>query len=515
MTFFTTRKPEIKRNVQLIIPILLVLLITSCTTVTYFRRAEEIQKDEVAGPTMNEYEAEAPDSLDVAQSLDEATAGYEDVIAQLQRMVDSLQFQVDSLNLELEYANSRVAVCTDFVIPDTIVFAGTTFHLHNERFYAKFEEIYKHELKSAQHYIPKSGKYFPVFDSIFAEQGVPLDTKYLAIAESGLNSVAQSWVGAMGLWQFMKSTAKGYGLEVNSFIDERRNTFKATEAAAKYLKNAMNMLSKHGADDWLLAMASYNAGPGAIIREIKNQGGTDFFNLIMRVDETNRYVWRAVAIKMIFEHEEEIFGKKFDREPSLLDETRQVHLLLKGHYKIDEWAKAQGTTVSKVWEYNPWIDILQTKRSRYTPINEVVLPPGDFSILIPRESSPDQQEVAKIEKQFLEKNAGYFKYHTVQKGDNLYNIARKYKTTVAQIKAANNMKSDTIYPGQKLRLRGESGGGGGSGGVYVVKKGDSISSIANKLKVSSSHLIKTNNLKVKKNGNSTVVMIYPGQKLNY
>ena len=233
----------------------------------------------------------------------------------------------------------------------------------------------------------------------------------------------------------------------------------------------------------------------------------------MRVDETNRYVWRALAIKMIFENEEAIFGKKFEREQSLLDQTRSVKLNLKGHYKIDDWAKAQGTTVSKVVEFNPWIEIYQTRRSKYTPINEVVLPPGEFDVLLPKESSADGSEVARIEQKFLEKNSGYFRYHTVQKGDNLYNIARKYKTTVAKIKAINNLRSDTIHPGQKLKLRGTAGGG--SGGVYVVKKGDSISSIAQKLKVSSGHLIKTNNLKVKKNGGNRVVMIYPGQKLKY
>ncbi len=507
MIFTTIKKPDRKHFFYILATLTIILLVTACTGVqTYYRldAEEPAEEPEIAQET-------ATDTVVADEDPNQ------ELILRLQRMVDSLQFQVDSLSMELETSNSRVAVCTDFMIPDSIVFAGTTFRLHNDRIYAKFEEIYQNELKSAHRFLPKSGTYFPVFDSIFAEQGVPLDTKYLAIAESGLNTMAKSWVGAMGPWQFMKTTAKGYSLKVDSFVDERRNVFKSTVAAAQYLKNAKAQLKEYGADDWLLAMAAYNAGPGAIIREIKNQGGTDFFNLIMRVDETNRYVWRAVAIKMIFENEETIFGKKFDREQSLLDQTRSVKLVLKGHYKIDDWAKAQGTTVSKVVEYNPWIEIYQTKRTKYTPINEVVLPPGEFDILLPKESAPSGSEVANIEKKFQEKNSGYFKYHTVQKGDNLYNIARKYKTTVANIKAANNLKNDTIYPGQKLKLHGTSGNGsgGGSGGVYVVKKGDSISSIAQKLKVSSSHLIKTNNLKVKKNGGNTVVMIYPGQKLTY
>ncbi len=512
MTFITIKKPDRKTILQYLVAISLILLVTACSTVkTYYRSMTE--EDQSEAELVDEEQPIEEESTDSVAVVDENAI----LIQQLQRMVDSLQFQVDSLSLELETSNSRVAVCTDFMIPDSIVFAGTTFNLHNERIYAKFEEIYQNELKSAHRFIPRSGKYFPVFDSIFTEQEVPLDAKYLAIAESGLNTVAQSWVGAMGPWQFMKTTAKGYDLKIDNFVDERRNVFKSTVAAAKYLKNAKRMLSEQGADDWLLAMAAYNAGPGAIIREVKNQGGKDFFSLIMRVDETNRYVWRAVAIKMIFENEEAIFGKKFERETSLLDETRSVKLNLKGHYKIDDWAKAQGTTVSKVWEYNPWIEIYQTKRTKYTPINEVVLPPGEFDILLPKESVPDTGEIAKIEKKFLEKNSGYFKYHTVQAGDNLYNIARKYKTTVANIKAINNLKNDTIHPGQKLKLHGTPGSGGSSssGGVYVVNKGDSISSIAKHLKVTSSHLIAKNNLKVKDNGGSKVVIIYPGQKLKY
>ncbi|HCX72597.1 MAG TPA: lytic transglycosylase, partial [Candidatus Cloacimonas sp.] len=87
------------------------------------------------------------------------------------------------------------------------------------------------------------------------------DAKYWAIAESRLSSLAYSRAGASGIWQFMKSTAEGYGMKVNSYVDERRNVYKATEAAAKFLKSNYQFLQRYGVNDWLLALSAYNAGP--------------------------------------------------------------------------------------------------------------------------------------------------------------------------------------------------------------------------------------------------------------
>jgi membrane-bound lytic murein transglycosylase D len=434
-------------------------------------------------------------------------------IDSLYNIIEELNFTADSLVQELEISNSRVAVNTDFQIPDSIIFAGRVFDLTNERIYKKFETIYRQELKTAHNFIPRSGKYFTIFDSIFSQYDIPLDTKYIAIAESQLNPMAGSRVGAVGIWQFMPKTAKGYSMRINSFIDERRNVLLSTDAAAKYLKNAYHYLSDRGAKDWLLAMSSFNAGVGSIAKVIRQQEAYDFFDLLMRVDETHQYVWRAAAIKMIFENEETIFGRKFERQQPLMDNTHSEKIKLKGHYKIDNWAKFQGTSIGKVLEFNPWIKIYKRNRKKYSAVNNVVLPPGEYSILIPDGNNIDHKELVKIEKQFLKKNAGFFTHHIVKKGDTLYDIARKYKTTVARIKSLNNLRSNVIYPGQKLKLYGSSSGSSSSKSdkYYKVKKGETVGAIAAKLGVSQNRIISMNNLK-NKNG---IVIIHPGQKLYY
>ncbi len=484
---------------------LICIYLTGCA---YLRKDEKIEKKEIVTDRVfsEQYTASSnPDTLITIISKQSQE------IDSLYLQIDELFYVVDSLQQALEISNNRVAVNDDFIIPDTITFAGTLFNLKNERLQEKFEKIFKNELKAAYKYIPRSGRYFPVFDSIFAEYGVPLDVKYLAIAESGLNAIARSRVGAGGMWQFMPSTAKGYKLKINSHIDERSNVLLTTEAAAKYLINARNYLTERGSDDWLLAFCAYNAGPGSIAKVMKKQGGKSFFDLILRVDETNKYVWRAVAIKMIFEHEEELFGKKFKREESLYKTTKLVSLTLKGHYTIDEWAKHQGTNVSKVWELNPWINIYKRKRSRYSPLNDVILPPGTYEILLPIDAVPNEDQVSSVEKKFMKKNSGYYQYHTVRRGESLYSISRKYRTSVSKIKSINGLRSNVIYPGQKLKLYGSSGSSGSSStpiqgqSTYTVKKGDTLSGIASRAGISLRKLKSLNNM----NSNT----IYPGQKL--
>jgi membrane-bound lytic murein transglycosylase D len=379
--------------------------------------------------------------------------------------VDSLFFQVDSLNSELADAYSRVDVNPDFVIPDTVTFAGHLFDLRNERYRDKFASTIKTELRLANVWIPRSGKYFAVFDSIVAKSRVPKDVKYLAVAESSLNSMANSWAGAGGIWQFMPSTGKLYKLTINDYIDERRNIFLATAAATRYLEDAYDLLASKGAPDWLLAFCAYNAGAGRITQVINEQGGKDFFNLIQRVDETNQYVWRSLAIKVIFQNEEAIFGHKLDREKPLMEQCKLVELNLRSSQNINEWAKAQGTTISKVWELNPWIKMHKTSRGkRLTPLNDIVLGPGDYKVLVPRESIADPIRLAQVERGFLERRAtvsrddsgsssGGYEYYIVRKNDSLGKIAAKYGLTPQALKNLNGLKTNRVKVGQKLRVR--------------------------------------------------------------
>ena len=502
--YFQTEKGVILKKILYII----LIFIGSCSFFTkdYYYDVKKETKNSTSIKTENDTIAVLCDSLKIQAEL------YENRIDSLYSIIDNQNYTIDSLYQELEIANSRIAVNPNFVIPDSFEFAGKTFNLKNERVYDKFEKIFKLELKGAFKYIPRTGKYFPIIDSILAKYHIPEDAKYIAVAESRLNPMATSRVGAAGIWQFMKRTAQGYGMKINSFVDERRDVFKSTEAAAKFLKNSHQYLLKLNSDDWLLSFCAFNAGLGSISRLIKSQKQNNFFDLVFKTEETHKYLWRAIAIKMILENEEKIFGKKFERQKNLLSQVRIEKVKLKGYYKIDNWVKAQGTSLPKVLELNPWIKIYKRRRKRYSSINDVVLPPGNYNILIPKNSAKNLAEIKRIEKIFLKKNSGYFTYHIVKKGDNLWKIARKYHMSVAKIKALNNLRSNTIRPGQKLRLYGRSGSSTSSKRVYTVKKGDSIYKIAAKLKISAKRLISKNHLKKNKNGN---IIIHPGQKLYY
>jgi len=438
---------------------------------------------------------------------------YDNTISELQAEIDSLSSYIQDLEDSIQFLNSTVRLRDHSEFPDSIIFADYTFDLTNDRLLQKFTKWYNQELKYAYRYIPRSGKYFPVIENILQEYNLPDDLKYLAVAESYLNPFAKSSAGALGYWQFIESTAKYYGLTANHFVDLRMDIFASTDAACRYILNSYDELKRMGTDDMLLAMCSFNAGLGNIKRVIREQGGKDFFSLIQYKSETDNYIWRALAIKYIFENEGKIFTKSLEKEESLLETCKPVSLSLKGYYKLDEWAQAQGTVVRKVWELNPWIKIYERKQYQWSPINDVVLPPGTYTVLLPKDAVPNPKKVADIERQFMQENQGYYGVeHIVKRGENLSVIARHYNTTVSELMRINGLSSSTIYPGQRLIVFSS---GSDKNNYYVVKEGDSLYGIAQRLGVSSQTLIQKNNLTVYKQGDSTIVYIYTGQKLYY
>lgn len=144
-------------------------------------------------------------------------------------------------------------------------------------------------------FIKRANKYFPIIEPILKENGVPDDFKYLALAESDLtNAVSPS--GAVGVWQLLKGTAKDYGLEINSEIDERYHLEKSTQVACEFLKDSYE---KFGS--WTMAAASYNVGRRGLIKQVNRQKQNNYYNLLLN-SETGRYVYRVLAIKMILEN---------------------------------------------------------------------------------------------------------------------------------------------------------------------------------------------------------------------
>jgi hypothetical protein len=195
--------------------------------------------------------------------------------------------------------------------------------------------------------LKRAHRWFPVIEPILKKQGIPDDFKYLAIIESGLENVT-SPAGATGFWQFLKTTARERGLEVNDFVDERYNVEKSTEAACKYLKGAF---AKFG--DWTLVAASYNTGMSRISEEIQKQKVKNYYDMMLST-ETTRYIFRIHAIKTIFQHPK-TFGFNLNMEdlyPPVPTVTITVNTQLSS---LVDYAKSQGITYKTLKYFNPWL----------------------------------------------------------------------------------------------------------------------------------------------------------------
>ena len=195
-------------------------------------------------------------------------------------------------------------------VPDYVVFAGETIRFDRADLRERMDReliafTYSHNMSTLM--IKRANRYFPQVEPILKRMGVPDDLKYLMVIESNLDPQAASSAGAAGLWQFIQSTGRAYGLEVNANIDERYHTVKATEAACRFLKEAYE---KYG--NWMTVAASYNGGQQGMDRRILDQHQTDAMDMWL-VNETSRYMFRLLAVKMMFE-DPSLFGFSFKRE---------------------------------------------------------------------------------------------------------------------------------------------------------------------------------------------------------
>lgn len=195
--------------------------------------------------------------------------------------------------------------------------------------------------------LKKSKKYFSIIEPILQTYGVPSDFKYLAVAESSLAN-ATSPSGAQGFWQFMESTAKSYGLRIDSEVDERNHLVRSTEAACLYLKSAYE---KFGT--WTLAAASYNRGSNGINYDINKQMVTSYYDLHLN-NETARYVPRIIALKLLME-QPETFGFYLDQEDYYLSSATREVVVERTIPNIAEFALQKGTNYHVVKTLNPWI----------------------------------------------------------------------------------------------------------------------------------------------------------------
>lgn len=336
------------------------------------------------------------------------------------------------------------------------VLDGTTpFDLSYNRVVQSYIDLYvtrKREMSSRM--LGLAELYFPVFEQALDRHGIPLEMKYLAVVESALNPAARSKAGAVGLWQFMLPTAKMFGLHADSYIDERHDVYKSTEAACRYLKYLYRLY-----DDWEMAMAAYNCGPGNVNKAIRRSGGQKSYWAIYDhlPRETRGYVPAFIAVNYLFAHHAD--HNLYPISPTYCHyemDTLQVC------YRLDIAAVARltGTSAEDLLLMNPTF-----KRGVIPDVDQPVtiyLPKDAAGIFVANEeqlrynyqenTSRDQgvQSSAAPAAQPKPAPSNAANTHVVRAGDSLGAIARRYGVSVTDLKRWNGLRSDMIRTGQKL-----------------------------------------------------------------
>jgi len=343
-------------------------------------------------------------------------------------------------------------------------------------------------------YLTRSTKYIPMIEEIFAEYDMPSDLKYLALVESGYNPNAYSWARAMGLWQFIASTGRLYGMQRNWWYDERKDPVKAMHAAARFLKDLYNEFGS-----WELALAAYNGGPGRVRGTIRKQKTTDFWKMKLR-KQTMDYVPFFMAATIICKDPEKFGFTEIDYEPV----WEYDEVTIKKCLDLNVVAKAIGSTVDDLKKHNP--ELLR----QFTPPNmkkyTLRIPKGSKSkFLVAYDDMPSSKQTSWVK-------------HKIRRGETVSTIARKYGVSQYAIFSANNLsRNSKIYAGKTLIVpvpndRSYSSSSRSDrnyeleGNVYIVRSGDTVWEIAKAFGTTSESVRKLNNLDRR-------ARIYVGQKL--
>jgi membrane-bound lytic murein transglycosylase D len=384
--------------------------------------------------------------------------------------------------------------------------------------------------------------YLPIIEEVFHREGLPDELKYLAHIESALNPHAVSPAQAVGLWQFIASTGKMYGLRIDSYVDERRDPYKSSVAAAKYLKDLY-----HTFGDWLLAIASYNSGPGRVARAVKLAGTTDFWKIRPYLPrETAGYVpaFLGAAYAMKYHAEHNIY-------PVYVDFTfkHDVFAVVEQEVSLETIAQLSGTPESVLKDLNPELVRatvpftlqpykLRVPESAALKLEALVREHQTFAAVLEKHRKETQaNSTNEDEKGLPEPGMKKSLFHTVAPGQDMEKICLQYGVKEEDVVSWNGLVNKyEIYPGQMPKLylpytqaeiaemkaqksksapaaltpqarTGASGGAGLSNPVnHRVQYGDTLWTIAQRHGVTIEHLCNLNRIP----RNQT---LYPGQVL--
>ena len=368
-------------------------------------------------------------------------------IRRLQEQIYALQQQNQQIEKHLEVLEqgkgaARASVLSAYRLPDKVDFAGQPVPLDKWDTKERLEREFLLMVGDAPQiilWLKRSGRHFPMIEKKIKERGLPEDLKYVTLAESGLQTSAQSWAGASGVWQFITSTGRHYKMQSNNWKDDRRNIEKATDAALTYLSDLYAKLH-----NWPLALASYNAGESRIIKSMEEQHVSNYYQLALP-NETERYVFRIIAAKLILSNPAR-FGYVLPREElysPVESDTVTINVQRSLHLRVI--AEAAGSYYREIRKLNPELSQDSLPRG----IHKIRIPKGstaffasNFKNWTPEKKEVTEEKIVRDDKKI---------YYTVKKGDTLWDIASRYKVYVNSIREWNNLKSRThLSLGQKL-----------------------------------------------------------------
>lgn len=296
--------------------------------------------------------------------------------------------------------------------------------------------------------------YFPTFEKALADYKLPDELKYLPLIESGLDPRIISRAGAGGLWQFMRATGRELGLQQNHYLDERFHPEKSTEAACRYLRQLHNIFG-----DWEMALAAYNCGPGNIRRAIRRTGKSDFWGIYPALPkETRNYVPQFVAMMYLMH-----YAKDHGIAPSELKLTPVADTVqVDGYLNLSTFASLGGMSMDEIYELNPHListHIPQTSErfklkipaTKAALICDELVGILDSSSKVPANGPTLLASTTKVVNGYEVVTTSI--RHTVKGGQTLSGIAHQHGVTVAQIKAWNKLRNNTINKGQRLTIQ--------------------------------------------------------------
>lgn len=342
------------------------------------------------------------------------------------------------------------------------------------KYVEKYITLFQTRLRpNFEKWLTRSGRYIPMMHEILREYQLPEDLVYVALIESGFNPKAHSRARAVGPWQFIKGTGKKYGLRIDRWIDERKDPVKATEAAARYFKDLYGMF-----DSWPLAMAAYNAGEGRISRAILRVKTRDFWELrssrILR-PETRNYIPKFMAAALIAKN-----PKKYGFFVDYHDAWQFDEVVLQNAAYLSSIAKHAGISLKEIKKYNPELrrDITPPRAPGY----RLKLPPGKEEDFLASYSPEDEEAVF----------SGQAFKHRVRRGESISSIARKYGVSIDILLETNRLsRKSIIREGQFILVSDDWTAGGDK---HRIRRGETISTIASRYKVSMRRLLEVNQL---------------------